>query len=157
MSDDHLAQRRSRGHLRAVPPRDAPALLLFDGDCGLCQGAVAWLLVRDRERRLRFAPLSGETARSLPALAAVAGARHGAGAQSAVLVEGERVWLRGRAVLRALAYLPPPWCWAAQLQALPAWLLDPAYRLVARHRRRLCGVARPGWRDARTQEGRLLP
>ncbi|MBK9517683.1 MAG: DUF393 domain-containing protein [Anaeromyxobacter sp.] len=119
--------------LPAAPAPAAPALVLYDGACGLCRGAVAWLLAHDPAGRLRFAPLGGETARSLAA------GRPGleADADSVVLIAGGRTWLRSRAVLRALGHLPAPWRWAAPLARLPAWLLDPPYRLVARRRRLL--------------------
>lgn len=34
-------------------------VLLFDGECGLCNALVRFLLRRDQARRLRFAPLQG--------------------------------------------------------------------------------------------------
>ncbi|MGH7736115.1 MAG: thiol-disulfide oxidoreductase DCC family protein, partial [Gemmatimonadales bacterium] len=40
-------------------------LVLFDGHCGLCNGAVRWLVKRDREDRLRFLALQSERAAGL--------------------------------------------------------------------------------------------
>ncbi|MEW6776329.1 MAG: DUF393 domain-containing protein [Bdellovibrionota bacterium] len=37
-------------------------LLFYDGDCGLCHGAVKFVVARDREgKRFRYAPLHGPT------------------------------------------------------------------------------------------------
>src|ERR1043166_622261 len=49
--------------------------LIFDGECGMCQNAVARLRRWDREHRLRFVPFQDESAVqrfgiALPALAA---------------------------------------------------------------------------------------
>jgi predicted DCC family thiol-disulfide oxidoreductase YuxK len=115
----------------------APAfILLFDGECGFCDGAVRWLLARDPLGRLRFAPLQGETAAALRA-------RHPqipGDLDTAVLVEraggDERVHLRSQAVLRTLALVQSPWRHAAWLRVLPRWLVDAAYRAFARRRYR---------------------
>ncbi|MCD6051631.1 MAG: hypothetical protein K0Q55_3040, partial [Verrucomicrobia bacterium] len=40
----------------------AKALVLFDGDCGLCQRSVRFLLAEDRAKAFSFAPLQGATA-----------------------------------------------------------------------------------------------
>jgi predicted DCC family thiol-disulfide oxidoreductase YuxK len=118
-----------------VPPR----LVLFDGVCGFCDRAVRWLLVRDREARLRFAPLQGETAARLRA-------RHPVipeDTDTVVYVEvadgNERVFLRSEAVFRLLAQLGRPWRWVAWLRFVPRPLTDWGYRLFARHRYRLFG------------------
>jgi predicted DCC family thiol-disulfide oxidoreductase YuxK len=43
-------------------------LLLYDGVCALCNGAVRFVLARDRAGTVSFAPLQGETARALRAV-----------------------------------------------------------------------------------------
>ncbi len=40
-------------------------MVLFDGVCVLCDSSVRWLLDADRQKRLSFAPLQGETAREV--------------------------------------------------------------------------------------------
>jgi predicted DCC family thiol-disulfide oxidoreductase YuxK len=114
-------------------------ILLFDGTCRFCDGAVRWLLERDPAGRLHFAPLQGE-------LAAALRARHPEipnDLDTAVLVERfegeERVYLRSQALLRALALLESPWRRAAWLRFLPPILTDACYRLFAGLRYRLFG------------------
>jgi predicted DCC family thiol-disulfide oxidoreductase YuxK len=113
--------------------------VLFDGVCNFCDGAVRWLMDRDPEGRLRFAPLQGETAAALRA-------RHPQipGALSTmVLVEGapgdERVHLESAAIFRTVAQLQSPWRALSWLRVLPRRLTDPAYRAFARRRYRLFG------------------
>jgi predicted DCC family thiol-disulfide oxidoreductase YuxK len=115
----------------ALPPR----IVLYDGDCPLCVGSVAWLLARDGAGLLRFAPLQGMTAARLRAHHA----RIPEGLDTVVLVEEGRVHLRSRALLGALRHLPPPWRWLSGLDVLPAWILDPPYRFLARLRHRILG------------------
>ncbi len=112
-----------------------PFVVLYDGACGLCSRTVAWLLARDRDRRLFFAPLQGETAARLRE-------RHPeipTGIDSVVYLEPGGVHLRSKALLHAARHLGPPWRWAFRLRFLPAFPLDLVYRLVARARHRLWG------------------
>ena len=114
-----------------LPPR----IVLYDGVCGLCHRAVAWLLKRDRDARFHFAPLQGETAARLRALHPDIPTE----LSTVVYVEDGRVHLRGKAFLHAARHLPRPWRWAYQLRWLPAFLIDPFYWVVARTRYRLFG------------------
>ena len=41
------------------------SILFFDGDCGLCNQTVRFLIKRDRHKRLYFAPLQGATAQAI--------------------------------------------------------------------------------------------
>jgi len=115
-------------------------LIFFDGECGLCDRSVRWLLDHDPEGRLRFAPLQGETAKQR--LAPFAARLEGV--DSMVLLDSregqERIWLRSRAVFRVLRVLPKParrWAWFG---VFPAFLTDLGYRLVAALRKRIWGA-----------------
>ena len=41
------------------------AILFFDGECGLCNGVVRFLIKLDKNRHLYFAPLQGVTAQAV--------------------------------------------------------------------------------------------
>ena len=114
---------------------------------------AGWALRHDRERRLWFAPLQGGTAARLRALhPGIPAALEGV-----AFVEEGRLHLRGRALLLAARHLPAPWRWAAPLARLPAWLLDPPYRLVARVRHRVWGRFDGCRLPDAPDPGRLLP
>jgi predicted DCC family thiol-disulfide oxidoreductase YuxK len=119
----------------------APAWVLYDGTCGLCDRAVRWLLARDRTSALRFATLEG-------AIGSAVRERHPGlppAEETFVLVEapesaGERVLVRSDAVLAAVARLGGLWRLAAALlRLLPRPLRDAGYRFVARRRTRWFG------------------
>jgi len=114
-------------------------IVLYDGVCGFCNGAVRWLLERDRAGLLRFAPLQGETAEGLRR-------RHPEiprELETLVFVEGaagtERVFLRSEALFRVLGVLPRPWRWVAALRVLPRSWTDAAYLAFVRRRYRWFG------------------
>jgi predicted DCC family thiol-disulfide oxidoreductase YuxK len=129
--------------MTAPPPQP---VLLFDGECGLCQRLVRRLLRADRAGRLRFAPLQGPAAqaylraRGLPTR----------DFESLVFVPD---WhrpaevaplLRTDGALAAAATVGGAWRGLAWLRIFPAWLRDPFYRLIGRVRFALFGPARPG-------------
>jgi len=127
--------------------------VLYDGVCGLCHRTVVWLLSKDRERRLWFAPLQGETAARLRALhPEIPG-----DLDSVVLVAAGRVHLRSKAFLHGARYLGPPWRWASWLSWLPAPVLDPVYRSIARVRYRVWGRFETCRRPSGADKSRLLP
>ena len=114
-------------------------LVLFDGVCGFCDDAVRWLLERDPERRLRFAPLQGETAAALRA-------RHPeipTDLDTMVYVDAsdgtEQVYLRSDAILCTWAAVAPDRRTLRWLRRLPRPLLDLGYRLFIRLRYHLFG------------------
>jgi predicted DCC family thiol-disulfide oxidoreductase YuxK len=115
-------------------------LVLYDGVCGFCNGSVRWLIERDVDARLHYAPLQGETAAALRA-------RHPEipnELDTIVFVEsapgGERVWLRSAAIFRVLRELSLPWRWFSFLRwLLPRALWDVAYQAFATRRYRWFG------------------
>lgn len=116
--------------------KDGP-LVLYDGVCGLCSRSVRFLIKRDRDRALRFAPLQGETAAAMRA-------RHPeipGTLESVVLIEDGRVHLRSKAFLHVSRYLTRPWRWGWYFRWMPGFLLDLGYRLIARVRYRIWGKA----------------
>lgn len=114
-------------------------MLLYDGLCGFCDATVKFLLARDPDGPLRFAPLQGE-------FAAKVLARHPQleGIDSLVLVEREsagieRVHVRSSGALAIARYLGGVWRLAAVLRVFPRPLRDMAYDAFARVRYRVFG------------------
>ena len=139
-----------------VTPLAGP-LVLYDGDCGVCDRFVQFVLARDPAARVRFAPLGGETAAKV-----LARAPDLALADSIVLVDLDqfgtaRIFARSDAVLRILLRLSGPWRAARVLWVVPRPLRDTAYNIFARWRhglsrsKRACSVPRA------VDRGRFLP
>jgi predicted DCC family thiol-disulfide oxidoreductase YuxK len=128
-------------------------LLLFDGECGLCNGVVRFLLREDGWGQLRFAPLQGPTAQALLKRLGLPTADF----DTIVFMPdeaGEVFYLRSRGVLAALDGLGGLWRIVAWLGYLvPGPLRDGVYRLVAALRYRLfgpnqsCERPEPGWAE----------
>ena len=123
------------------PEHENHPILLYDGVCGLCQGAVQFILKRDRGDLFRFASLQSDFAAGLLQ-------RHGLtreGLDTVYLVlhygdPSERLLSRSQAGLAVMLLLGGVWRLLASVGGVfPRFLLDFLYSLVARHRYRIFG------------------
>ena len=121
------------------PTTDSRPVVLFDGHCNFCNGAVRWTATRDPLARLRFAPLRSPAARRAveradPLL------DFGALPDSIVLVDRAGVHTASAALLRIARRLRFPYPALSRLAIIiPRPLRDAAYRAFARRRYRWFG------------------
>jgi len=123
-------------------------VVLFDGNCTLCNGAVQFLIDHERSPALRFAPLQSEAGQAVlekavgkeEALRLVAGATGSGDPDSMVFVRDGRLHAHSTAVLHlAAGYMTAPWRWAVVFFLVPRFLRDAVYRFIARNRYRWFG------------------
>lgn len=115
-------------------------VLLYDGVCGFCNGAVQTILRVDPHETLQFAALQSDYAAAIIA-------RHPllAGVDSVVFVDNpdqpsERVFVRSAAALRTADYLGGPWRLFRIAGVIPAPVRDRLYDGFARIRYRVFGT-----------------
>jgi predicted DCC family thiol-disulfide oxidoreductase YuxK len=108
---------------------DHRPVILFDGCCNLCNGAVAFIRRHDRTGSFRFVPLDSPAADSLPAT------RRNAG-DTLYFIDASGRYDRSTAALRIASHLDPPWSFLRFLEIVPRPWRDAVYRVIARHRRR---------------------
>lgn len=130
-----------------MPPDSTPPrpVLLYDGECGLCNRLVRLLLRSDQAGRLHYAPLQSRPAQAylreqgLPT----------EDFDSIVFVpdwnnrQSGAFQLRTAGALSAAAEVGGVWRVVSWLRVLPAWLRDPVYRCIARTRYAIFGKYRP--------------
>lgn len=114
---------------RALPDH----LILFDGVCNLCNGAVRFIIQRDRRQIFHFATLQSETARRL------LGADGTEDAITLVYWRHGRPLVRSTAALHVARELSGAWPLAYGLILVPRFLRDALYNYVARNRYRWYG------------------
>lgn len=124
---------------------NGPSVLLYDGECGLCNGIVRFLLRHDPHGRLHYAPLQGVPAqrllqeRGLPT----------SDFSTLVFVPDWNKRRTGPLLLRtdgafaACAVIGGSLRPVAWLRVAPRALRDAVYRAVARLRYRIFGKYRP--------------
>ena len=123
-------------------PGDADSpLILFDGECNLCNGFVQFVIRRDPRARFHFAALHSAAGRR---------ALEQAGVQaelpdSIVLISAGRVRVRSAAALAILRGLGWLWPLTSVFLLVPRPLRDAVYDWVARHRLRWFGRQQSCW------------
>ncbi|MEY3243158.1 MAG: hypothetical protein RIR11_4597 [Bacteroidota bacterium] len=110
-------------------------LLLFDGVCNLCNGAVQWIIVRDKKAVFQFAALQSDAGqRALNHL--------GLPTQSfntIVLIKGDRYLIRSDAALEIAVQLGGFWRLAGIFKIVPRFIRDAVYDFIANNRYRWFG------------------
>ncbi len=124
-------------------PENAPAVILFDGVCNLCNGFVQFVIRHDSAGYFRFAALQSEAGQKV--LQHVHFSDYTI--DSVVLVQQEKFYVRSTAALKILRHLDGGWPLTYAAIILPAFLRDFVYIILARNRYRWFGK----------QESCLLP
>ena len=113
-------------------PKDRP-VLVYDGDCGFCNGSVQFVLAHEKRHDLVFVTRASDLGMSIRrhfGLEAV---------ESMLWFEGGAVKTESESALRVAAYVGG-WCWLALIAyAIPRGLRNWGYRLIARNRQQLSG------------------
>lgn len=112
---------------RPAPPFP---IVLYDGECGLCDASVRFLLRWDWREELRFASLQSPCGQELLR-------QHGLPAgylDSVVLVEQGKAWRSSEAAWRLALRFPLPWRWLSLLRWVPLPLREWGYAWVAARR-----------------------
>ena len=115
-------------------------IVLFDGVCALCDRTVQFLLKRDKQGVLKFAPLQGPTAAAILK-------RHPEiedNTRSVIFVQNydtarEFISVRSQAILDCVSTLGGAWRVASGLRIVPLFLRDGFYNFIARKRYRWFG------------------
>jgi predicted DCC family thiol-disulfide oxidoreductase YuxK len=124
-------------------------VIVFDGVCNFCNRWVRFLLRNDRQQSLRFAHYQSAYAAPL-----VRQLNERADDPSTVLlIDGEHIYVRSTAAIRALNALGGPWRMARILLIIPTVWRDAAYGGLARRRYRWfgrtdhCAAPDPRWQE----------
>ena len=106
------------------------AIVVFDGVCNLCNGAVRFIVKRDRKRRFQFAWLQSASGREW-----IQKYDEDAGREdSIVLVYGDKVFTRSSAVLQIFKILGGGWRLLYFFIVIPKGMRDAMYDFIARNR-----------------------
>ena len=120
-------QSRSGGIFSSM--KEGP-IILFDGVCNFCNGAVNFIIRQDKNRIFRFAPLQSAAGQSLLQ-------QHGLSQtdlNSFVLIENDKAFKKTTAALKVANRLPLYWRWTNLFWIIPAPFRDIFYNAIARNR-----------------------
>lgn len=106
-------------------------IILFDGVCNLCNGAVQFAIKRDKKDVFRYAPLQSALGEKMIAERGIDSSL----IDSMILVEpGKAYFLKSTAALRIAQEFGGLWRLLRVLELFPAGLRNSVYDLVAKNR-----------------------
>lgn len=111
------------------------SIILFDGICNLCNGAVQFVIRHDSKDQFRFGSLQSEAAGAVLKPFGV----EAASVDSFILIEAGKLYYRSTAALRVLKQLGGGLKMFYALMVIPAFVRDGVYNLIARKRYRWFG------------------
>jgi predicted DCC family thiol-disulfide oxidoreductase YuxK len=127
-------------------------ILFFDGVCGLCSKSVDFVMARDHRQAIKFAPLQGDTARSLLTPADIQNLN------TMILWVKGRTYRKSAAAVRVMWQLSLGWqILGTLLWLIPLPLRNLGYSLVARNRYRFFGKKESCRLPTREERLRFLP
>jgi predicted DCC family thiol-disulfide oxidoreductase YuxK len=111
------------------------AIILFDGICNLCNGAVQFVIRHDQRDQFLFASLQSKEAEKVLEPFSL----DPAASNSFILVDDGKVYFRSTGVLRVLKKLSGFWRVFYGFIIVPGFIRDSIYNLIARKRYRWFG------------------
>lgn len=111
------------------------AVILFDGICSFCNGAVNFLIEHDSAGYFKFAPLQSEAGEKLAAKFGIDTIQ----TDSVILIEEEKAYTLSTAALKIAGKLDGIWAWAAVFRIVPRPIRDFFYKTFAKYRYRMFG------------------
>lgn len=105
------------------------SIVLFDGVCNFCNGAVNFIIRHDRDGRFKFAPLQSETGERLKREYSIP-----PDTDSLVLVEGGKAYTHSTGALKIAKGLGGIWQLAYVFMLLPEPVRDWFYKTFAKNR-----------------------
>ncbi|HWP48861.1 MAG TPA: thiol-disulfide oxidoreductase DCC family protein [Candidatus Limnocylindrales bacterium] len=106
------------------------AIVLFDGVCNFCNASVNFVMDRDPEKHIRFAPLQSEAGQRLLKKFNLSPTA----LDTLILIEGEKFYTRSAAALRIAKRLQGLWPLLYIFIVVPPFIRDAVYDFIARNR-----------------------
>ena len=122
------------GTTDAVNPSDQ-YILLFDGVCNLCNGAVQFIIKRDSDKAFRFAALQSPFGQEKLRQVGLSTTQ----LDTFILLKENKFYVRSDAALEVVRKLDGLWPALYAFRILPRFFRDLVYHLLAKSRYRLFG------------------
>ena len=125
------------------------SIILCDGVCNLCNGAVNFVIKRDPRNVFKFTPLQEKQGVLLLKTHAVDTQK----LDSIVLIENEKVYVKSSAALRIARKMSNLWPLFFVLLIIPSFIRDGVYDFIAKNRykwfgkKEQCMIPTPGFRE----------
>lgn len=109
-------------------------IVLFDGVCNLCNGAVAFIISQDKRRKFKFASLQSNIGRELSCQCET-----DKSSESIIYIRNGKCFTESTAILNIFYDLRGIYRVMYLFIIIPPFVRNPIYRLIARNRYRVFG------------------
>ena len=110
-------------------------VVLFDGVCNFCNGAVQFIIRHDPKAKFRFAAYQSTAGNAL----ALSHGIDPVALETFGLVVGEKAYVRSDAALESARHMGGIWAAAVVFKIIPRFIRDAGYSLIAKNRYRWFG------------------
>lgn len=125
------------------------SLILYDGNCALCQGSVQWILKRDQKEKFVFASLQGRIGQEV--MRALGSGIDTQTLKSFILIEDHQIFRKSTAAWKSARKLGFPYSLLSIIRLIPKFLRDTVYDWVAANRYRWfgekCWIPQEKWKS----------
>lgn len=105
-------------------------IILFDGVCNLCNGAVTFIIKRDKKDVFKFAALQSEIGQELISKFKIDTSK----LDSIILIDGEKHYEKSSAALRIAKYLSGAYPLLFGFMVVPKFIRNAVYDYIAKNR-----------------------
>ena len=113
----------------------ASHIIIYDGECVLCESSVRFIVKHDKAGLCRFTQAQSDTGRRIQSDLGI----DALALESVVLVKDSEVYDKSDAAMEIARILDGPWKMLAIFRFVPKGLRDGVYLWIARHRHRWFG------------------
>lgn len=105
-------------------------IILFDGICNLCDGAVQFVIKHDPENQFLFASLQSEAGQRLLKQYKLSVENF----NSFILIQDKKVYNKSTGALKVARQIKGVWSWLYIFIIIPAFIRDTVYTWIAQNR-----------------------
>ncbi|MDH5581934.1 MAG: DCC1-like thiol-disulfide oxidoreductase family protein [Bdellovibrionales bacterium] len=112
---------------------DDSLIVFFDGVCSLCNGFVDFLMSHNKNKKLKFASLQGNTAKSYIDQISLNELK------TIIVYHKGKTFKKSEAIFLIVKNLGAPWNLFIIFRLIPRFICDAIYDFIARHRYEIFG------------------
>jgi predicted DCC family thiol-disulfide oxidoreductase YuxK len=126
-------------------------IILFDGVCNLCNGAIQFVLENDSQKTFKFASLQSDFAQDFLKKHQLPTENFG----TLILIENDQIFIKSKAVFKIAKYLPK-YTWLHIFRFFPIAISDFFYDIVSKNRLKWFGRRESCWLPTKDLKERFL-
>lgn len=116
-------------------------ILLFDGECNLCNGTVQFVIERDKKAKVKFASLQSDAGQKIMSENKIPNEY----IDSIIFFKNNQIYYKSTAALKLFKHLDGIWSWFYIFIILPRFFRDFVYDFIAKNRIKWFGKAETCW------------